>query len=244
MVELAGQTAVITGATGGIGKSVAFALARNGVHLDLLVRDTTKGARLAVELAEVAPTVRCHVHALDLSNEIRPAVERLLKDIPSVDILVHSAGALSLSRFADLGERDFDFQFQVNARAPLILTKLLLPHLRKRPGQVVFLNSSVTQQPTPPHLVGYAASKHALKSIADGIRNTVNSDGIRILSVYPGRTATPMQEMVFGFENKPYRGDLLMQPNDVAEAIVGALVLPRTAELTDLYVRTLRRDRE
>jgi NAD(P)-dependent dehydrogenase (short-subunit alcohol dehydrogenase family) len=244
MVELGGQTAVITGATGGIGKSVALALARRGVRLHLLVRDTAKGTQLAAELAGIAPTVRFDVHEMDLSKDIRPAVELLLKGVPSVDILVHGAGALSLSTFADLDERDFDFQFQVNARAPLLLTKLLLPHLRKRPGQIVFLNSSVTQQNTKAHLIGYAASKYALKSIADGIRNAVNDDGIRVLSVYPGRTATPMQERVFRFEARAYRGDRLLQPNDVAETIVGALVLPRTAELTDLFVRPLRRSAE
>jgi NAD(P)-dependent dehydrogenase (short-subunit alcohol dehydrogenase family) len=240
MVDLEGQTAVITGATGGIGKSVALALARKGVRLHLLVRDKAKGTHLAAELSGVAPAGRFDVHEMDLSKNIRPAVELLLKHIPSADILVHGAGVLSVSKFADLDERDFDVQFQVNARAPLILTKLLLPHLRKRPGQIVFLNSSVTQQESKAHLIGYAASKYALKSIADGIRNAVNDDGIRVLSVYPGRTATPMQEKVFSLENRTYRGDRLLQPNDVAEAIVGALVLPRTAEVTDLFVRPLR----
>jgi NAD(P)-dependent dehydrogenase (short-subunit alcohol dehydrogenase family) len=240
VAELEGQTAVITGASGGIGRSVALALARNGVHLHLLVRDATKGAHLRAQLADISPTIQFHIHELDLSNDLRRAVEHLLKDIQSVDILVHGAGAMRPSRFADLDERDFDVLFQVNARAPLILTKLLLPYLRRRPGQIVFLNSSVAQQPTPSHLIGYAASKYALKSIADGIRNAVNADGIRVLSVYPGRTATPMQEAVFRFESRAYRSDRLLQPDDVAEAIVGALVLPRTAELTDLFVRPMQ----
>jgi NAD(P)-dependent dehydrogenase (short-subunit alcohol dehydrogenase family) len=244
MVDLQGQTAVITGATGGIGKSVALALAHKGVRLHLLVRDTTKAKGLADELAHVAPGVPFEFHEIDFSKDIRPAVERLLKAVPSVDILVHAAGALSLSPFADFDERDFDFQFQVNARSPLVLTKLLLPRLRERPGQIVFLNSSVTQQQTKPHLIAYAASKYALKAIADGIRNAVNDDGIRVLSVYPGRTATPMQERVFKFETRAYSADRLMQPNHVAETIVAALVLPRTAELTDIFVRPSRRATE
>jgi NAD(P)-dependent dehydrogenase (short-subunit alcohol dehydrogenase family) len=240
VAELAGQTAVITGASGGIGKSVALALARSGVRLHLLVRDAAKGAHFGAQLADISPMVQFHIHELDLSKDVRLAVEQLLKDIPSVDILVHGAGAMRPARFADLDERDFDFQFQVNVRAPLILTTLMLPYLRRRPGQIVFLNSSVAQQPTQSHLIGYAASKYALKSMADGIRNAVNADGIRVLSVYPGRTATPMQEAVFRFENRTYRSDSLLQPDDVAEAIVGALILPRTAELTDLFVRPMQ----
>jgi NAD(P)-dependent dehydrogenase (short-subunit alcohol dehydrogenase family) len=244
VADLAGQTAVITGATGGIGRSVALALARRGVHLRLLVRDKIKGASLVAELASVAPGVRLDIHEVDLSKDIRPAVERLLKDDPAVDILVHAAGALSLGRFADFDAQDFDLQFQVNARAPLTLTQLLLPLIRKRPGQIVFLNSSVTRQETKADVIGYAASKYALKSIADGIRNAVNDDGIRVLSVYPGRTATPMQERVFAFESRTYRGDRLLQPDDVAETIVAALVLPRTAELTDVFVRPSRKPTE
>jgi NADP-dependent 3-hydroxy acid dehydrogenase YdfG len=105
------------------------------------------------------------------------------------------------------------------------------------------LNSTVTQQPTQPQFIGYAASKHALKSVADGIRNAANGDGIRVLSVYPGSTATPMQEAIFRFENRAYRDERLLQPEDVAEAILGALVLPRTAELTELFIRPLRNNK-
>ena len=134
MLELEGQSAGVTGATGGIGKSVALALARKGVRLHLLVRDAAKGRQLASDLVDLAPSARFDVHELDLCGDIRSAVELVLKDIPAVDILVHAAGALRLVRFADLDERDVDLQFQINARAPLVLTKLLLPHLRKRPG--------------------------------------------------------------------------------------------------------------
>ena len=84
---------------------------------------------------------------------------------------------------------------------------------------------------------GYAASKYALKALADALRAEVNALGLRVLSVYPGRTASRMQAEVHAAEGRPYRPETLMQPEDVAASILAALALPRTAELTDLHIR-------
>jgi NADP-dependent 3-hydroxy acid dehydrogenase YdfG len=85
----------------------------------------------------------------------------------------------------------------------------------------------------------YSATKHALKAIADSLREEVNAEGVRVVSVYPGRTATPMQAEVHELEGKPYKPERLMQPADVAEVVLTALTLPRTTEVTDLMVRPM-----
>jgi NADP-dependent 3-hydroxy acid dehydrogenase YdfG len=85
----------------------------------------------------------------------------------------------------------------------------------------------------------YAATKHALKAVADSLRAEVNSQGIRVLSVYPGRTATPTQESLHALEGKPYRPTRLLQPEDVAAVVMNALCLPRTAEVTDIHIRPM-----
>jgi NADP-dependent 3-hydroxy acid dehydrogenase YdfG len=107
-------------------------------------------------------------------------------------------------------------------------------------GQIVFVNSSAGLT-APENLSQYAATKHALKAIADSLRKEVNEDGIRVLSVYLGRTATPLQERVHGMEHKTYRPENLMQAGDVASVIINALTLPRTAEVTDIQMRSLKR---
>ncbi len=236
-----GSTAVITGATGGIGRSVARALALRGVQLHLLVRDETKGSAFVAELAQEAPDKPAMVHVADLTADLRPLAERLLKEVRSLDILIHAAGTISLQSFSEFEESEFDKQYLINARAPAVLTHLLLPALREARGQIVFVNSSVVQHDTPAYLMAYSASKHALKAVADGIRNAVNGYGIRVLSVYPGRTATTMQENTYRYERRAYHGEQLLQPKDVADAIVGALELQGTAELTELFVRPSRR---
>jgi len=123
-------------------------------------------------------------------------------------------------------------------RGPYLLTQCLLPLLRRRPGQVVFINSSAGL--TARANVGqYAATKHALKAVADSLRDEVNRDGVRVLSVFPGRTATPTQEALHRLEGRPYRPERLLQPADVAAVVVHALGLPRTAEVTEIKIRPL-----
>jgi NAD(P)-dependent dehydrogenase (short-subunit alcohol dehydrogenase family) len=129
-----------------------------------------------------------------------------------------------------------DRQYDVNLRAPYLLTQSLLPMLRTGQGQVVFINS----------LVGlnakgasgqYSATKHALKGLADSLREEVNPRGLRVLSVFLGRTASPMQAAVHQMEGRTYKPELLVRPEDVADLVSSALSLARTAEVTEITIR-------
>ena len=83
----------------------------------------------------------------------------------------------------------------------------------------------------------FAATQHALKAIADHLREEVNADGVRVISVFPGRTATSRQAALYAREGRPYQPELLLQPEDVASVVVHALALPRTAEVTNVSIR-------
>ena len=85
----------------------------------------------------------------------------------------------------------------------------------------------------------YAASKHALKAVADSLREEVNPSGVRVLSLFLGRTASPMQAAVHAMEARAYRPELLMQPEDVAAVAIHALTLPRSIEVTEISMRPL-----
>jgi NADP-dependent 3-hydroxy acid dehydrogenase YdfG len=113
-----------------------------------------------------------------------------------------------------------------------------LPMIKSRQGQIVFINSSAGSNARA-CVSQYAATKNALKAIADSLRAEVNIYGVRVVSVFPGRTATPMQEMIHRMEGKAYHPELLMQPENVAEMVIKTLSLPRTAEVTDILMRPL-----
>jgi NADP-dependent 3-hydroxy acid dehydrogenase YdfG len=106
-------------------------------------------------------------------------------------------------------------------------------------GQVIFINSRAVFLDARPGLGQYTATKQALKVLADSFRQEVNPEGIRVISIYPGRTASPMQQKIFKSEGKIYRPELLVQPDDVAATIVDVLCLPITAEITDITIRPM-----
>jgi NADP-dependent 3-hydroxy acid dehydrogenase YdfG len=150
--------------------------------------------------------------------------------------LVHAAGAISIARLENATVDDLDLQYRVNVRAPYLLTQALLPLLKRSQGEIVFINSSIWLNARS-GLAQYAASKYALKAIADSVRDEVNPDGVRVLSIFPGRTAGSLQEAIHTASRQPYDPERLLQPEDVAAAVLAALRLPRTAEMTDISVR-------
>jgi NAD(P)-dependent dehydrogenase (short-subunit alcohol dehydrogenase family) len=124
----------------------------------------------------------------------------------------------------------------VNLVAPAELTRLLLPVLRVSRGQVVFVNSGAGLH-AHAGWSAYAASKHGLKALADALRSEEAEHGVRVTSIFPGRTATPMQERVHRQEGSDYEPGRFISPDAVATTILTAIDLPRDAHLTDLTVR-------
>lgn len=236
---LAGQWAVITGAGSGIGRAVSLALAGQGANVQLVGRR----AETVTETAALARAagVEAQPHAADLGNDADLAqLCRTLGALSRVDVLIHSAGMFAMGRVESAPVAELDEQYRVNVRAPYVLTQALLPQLKASSGQVVFINSTAGLNARA-QVGAYAASKHALRALADSLREEVNAEGVRVLSVYPGRTASPMQARVHSLEGRAYEPERLMQPEDVAVIIVSALVLPRTAEVTDLHLRPFRK---
>ncbi|MBI2867062.1 MAG: SDR family NAD(P)-dependent oxidoreductase [Chloroflexi bacterium] len=238
MTALRDHTAVVTGASSGVGKAIALGLAGQRTTLCLVGRklETLK----PVAESALAKTSRVLSYEADLTvdKDLQDLAANLQREVGSIDILIHSAGVISHGRLETEPVENLDWQYRTNVRAIYALTQALLPMLRARQGQIVFINSSAGQ--TAKAGVGqYAATKHALKAIADSLREEVNVDGIRVLSVFLGRTASPMQATVHKMEGKAYDPERLLQPEDVASIVISALTLPRTAEVTDINIRPL-----
>jgi NADP-dependent 3-hydroxy acid dehydrogenase YdfG len=234
------QTCVITGASSGIGKAITLALSAAGMTLGLVGRDSQRLEGVTEEARVRAARVERFLVDLSVEEEIRRGTSDILKQFEGLDVLVHSAGIFRMGPIGEAPISDLDLVYRTNVRAPYALTQALLPMLVARQGQIVFINSSVGL--TARAGVGaYAASKHALKAIADSLRAEINELGVRVISVYPGRTATPQQEKIYEQEERPYRSDRLLQPEDVAQAVLNALAMPRTAEITDINIRPMQK---
>ncbi|ORT55258.1 SDR family oxidoreductase [Streptomyces sp. CB03238] len=224
-------THMITGAGSGIGAAVARRLHERGDDLVLLARDAGR----AKELADTYPGARTLVG--DLAGPDRLSWAFSHQTLPDrLDSLLHIAGVVDLGRVGDLTTKAWRSQLEVNLIAPAELTRLLLPQLRVSQGHVVFVNSGAGLN-AHAEWSAYAASKHGLKALADSLRQEEHGNGVRVTSVYPGRTASPMQAKVHQQEGKEYDASRWIDPESVATAILTAIDLPRDAEINDLTVR-------
>lgn len=225
------STHLITGAGSGIGTAVAQRLLDRGDELWLLARDAGR----AKQLAQRFPGARTLVG--DLAEPARLSWALSQQSVPDrIDTLLHVAGVVELGGIGELTPKAWKETLAVNLMSPAELTRLVLPQLRVAKGHVVFVNSG-SGLTAHASWGAYAASKHGLKALADALRHEEHGNGVLVTSVYPGRTATPMQAKVHQQEGKDYDPGRWIAPESVATAILMAIDLPRDAEINDLTVR-------
>ncbi|MEU0371617.1 SDR family oxidoreductase [Streptomyces sp. NPDC006283] len=229
---MAGMTThLITGAGSGIGAAVARRLNERGDDILLVARDAGRAKELEARYPGAGTLVA------DLADPDRISWALGHQSMPeTVDSLLHIAGIVDLGPIAELRPKTWHQQLNVNLIAPAELTRLFLPQLRAAEGHVVFVNSGAGLN-AHAEWGAYAASKHGLKALADSLRHEEHAAGVRVTSVYPGRTASPMQAKVHSQEGKEYDASRWIDPESVATAILTALDLPRDAEINDVTVR-------
>jgi short-subunit dehydrogenase len=204
---------VVTGAASGIGADLADRLEARGDRVVRLTRDV-------VDLADHAAVRRW---AAGLGE-------------PRLDSLCHAAGTVDLGGVADLDLPAWQRQLDVNLTAPAVLTAGLLPALRAAAGTSVVVNSSAGLVANA-EWAGYAASKFGLRALADAVRAEEAGHGVRVTTIYPSRTATPMQEKVHELEGRSYDASRWIRPGTVTDAILHVLDLPGDATIPEIVVR-------
>ncbi|MDF1603724.1 SDR family oxidoreductase [Nocardioides sp. YIM 152315] len=220
-------THLVTGAGSGIGAAVARTLLDRGDDVVLVARSDSRAEELR------ATYDGAEVLVADLAF---PESVESLTPPGSLDSVVHAAGVVELGPVSTLSIEHWAAQLRVNVVAPAALTRVALPALRSARGTVVFVNSSAGLV-AHPGWSAYAASKHGLRALADSLRSEEAAHGVRVSTVYPGRTATPMQQKVHAQEGKEYDAGDWIRPQTVADAIVRVVDLPRDATITDVTVR-------
>lgn len=212
---MAPRTHLVTGAGSGIGLEVAERLAARGDRVVRLTRDV-------VDLADAVAVARW---ATDFAEEL-----------DTLDSLLHVAGTVDLGTVATLDLEVWERHLAVNLTAPAVLTSHLLPALRAARGTVLFVNSSAGLTANA-EWSAYAASKFGLRALADSLRAEEAGHGVRVTTVFPSRTATPMQEKVHDQEGRTYDASRWIQPATVADSILHVLDLPPDATIPDLVIR-------
>jgi NADP-dependent 3-hydroxy acid dehydrogenase YdfG len=217
-------TAMITGASRGLGAAVAAALAPT--HTLFLA------GRPSERLDAVAEELGATTWPVDFED--LEAIPAAVEPIVELDVLIHNAGVAYPGRVAESTVDEWRTTMDVNVLGPVALTLALLEPLRAAEGHVVFVNSGSGINASP-GLASYSASKFALRGFADSLRN--DESALRVTSVHPGRIATEMQEGLIAYEGRDYDPSKFLSPETVAKVIADVVDTPRDAQVHEVIVR-------
>lgn len=217
-------TALITGASGGIGSAIAAAL--SPTHTLLLA------GRPSDRLDAVAKRLGATTFPLDLTDP--GEIEAGCEIVDELDVLVHNAGVSIPGNVAESNVDEWRATFAVNVFGVVDLTLALLPALRRARGQVVFINSGAGRNVSP-GMASYSASKFALRAFADSLR--ADEPDLRVTTIYPGRTDSAMQRELVAFEGDRYEPANYLRPETVAAAVASAVATPPDGHVHEVVLR-------
>jgi short-subunit dehydrogenase len=227
---------LITGASGGLGQALALALAGPGAELILTGRRTDALNHVADAARSKGATAQTHVLELSSADDVLAFGKAIAAGSAGFDVLIHNAAVIKLGLLAESAITDLDWHYRANVKAPVILTKCLLERVRQSRGQLVFIISAAGLVARK-GVAFYAATKHALKAIADSLREELAPQGITVLSVFPSRMNTPMQERVLAMEGAAANLNTFLQPENTAEIIVQAMERCRRGEISSVTMK-------
>jgi NAD(P)-dependent dehydrogenase (short-subunit alcohol dehydrogenase family) len=193
-MRLAGRTAVITGAAGGIGRAIAVSLARRGCHLALADIDEIGMAGTADLTREYG--VRVSRHCVDVADRAAVAgfPDIVVAEHSGADILVNNAGVAVGGTFEQVSDEDFEWLFDINFWGVVRMTRGFLPLLRASDDARVVNLSSVYGIVAPPEQAAYSASKFAVRGFSEALRHELEGSGIGVTVIHPGGVATSIAE--------------------------------------------------
>ncbi|WP_405294814.1 SDR family NAD(P)-dependent oxidoreductase [Algibacter sp. Ld11] len=233
------KTALITGATSGIGEATAYEFARNGIKLVLCGRRLERLNTIQKALERLTDV---HILNFDIRDKqsVNDAIENLPKTFKNIDILINNAGnAHGLDPINKGNLDDWDAMMDINVKGLLYVSKAVIPQMTARKsGHIINIGSSAGKEVYPNGNV-YCASKHAVLAITEGMRIDLNPFGIKVGAVNPGMVETEFSEVRFKGDpsaNNVYKGFKALQAKDVAEVIYFAISRPPHVNLADILM--------
>ena len=228
MGKLEGKAVLITGASRGIGLAIARALDSEGAKLILAGRNRGPLARAASQLPGTVMSMPVDVTKPGDVNRLLTAVQ---KRIRRLDVLINNAGVFTYKPFAKTTLEDWRRNIETNLTSIFLTTQAALPLLKRSQGEVVNI-LSISSRVAFPNCSAYAAAKFGALGLTGVLRRELRAEGIRVTAVLPGMTETRMKDEL----DFPVRGEDLLQPEDVAAAVLSALVQPRRATVEEILL--------
>jgi len=240
---LSGKTALVTGASSGIGRGAAIALAAAGAQVALVARRADRLLDLAAEIEAAGGKALARPADVTDEREAAQAVEDAVAHFGGLDILVNAAGMTQVGKVENGDLADWRYVMELNFWAAFHTSRAAIPALKAGGGgDIVNISSTAGRRAVGATFGPYAASKFALTAFNESLRAEVTLAGIRVCIIEPGATATEVHEhikdeKVREFTRQHVEKDGAMQPEDVAAAIVFAVSLPPRVNISQLVIR-------
>lgn len=233
------KTALITGATSGIGRATAHEFAKHGIKLILCGRRQERLDTIQSALSKQTEVITLNFDVRD-KTEVFKAIASLHDGFKHIDILINNAGnAHGLDSIQDGKLDDWDAMLDINIKGLLYVSKAVIPQMTKRQsGHIINIGSSAGKEVYPKGNV-YCASKHAVLAITDGMRIDLNPFGIKVSAINPGLVETEFSQVRFkgdAIADNVYKGYKALQPEDIADIIYFAITRPQHVNIADLLV--------
>ena len=224
------EFAVVTGASKGIGRSVAKKLAETGLNIFATARNVSELESLKKEIGDQSGTCLIYPAELTAENDVDLLVNEINRENAKIKLLVHSAGIAKVGSVEQMSFSDWQKTIDINLSSPFHLSQKCIPHLVKN-AHIFFVNSVAGTQ-TFPDWSAYCASKFGLRALADTLRQELAPRGIKVTSIYSASVDTPMQDKI------PYDWDRskMLRPDDVAEALVNCYQQSAHVQIKDIHL--------
>jgi NADP-dependent 3-hydroxy acid dehydrogenase YdfG len=233
------KTALITGATSGIGRATAHEFAKHGIRLILCGRRQERLDTIQSALSKQTDVITLNFDVRD-KTQVFKTIESLPQSFKHIDILINNAGnAHGLDPIQDGKLDDWDAMMDINVKGLLYVSKAVIPQMTERKsGHIINIGSSAGREVYPKGNV-YCATKHAVAAITDGMRIDLNPYDIKVSSINPGLVETEFSQVRFkgdDIADSVYKGYKALQPEDIADIIYFAITRPKHVNIADLLV--------
>ncbi len=226
-------TAVITGATKGIGRAITELFAAKGFHLAITARTSADLEELALELREQHPGIEVITKATNLADrdQLKQFIELVHNTWPSIDVLINNAGIFLQGELLNEPDHHLDLMMQVNLHAPYFLCRAFIPKMQVAGKGHIFNICSVASKKVFPGSGSYATTKFALLGLTKALRQELLASSIKVTAVLPGATWTA------SWEGATLPQERLMPPSDIAQAIWDVWQLSPRTVVEELVLR-------
>jgi len=227
-------TALVTGATEGIGRAIAFALGRAGFAVGVCARTANRVDGLVAELRAEGIAAAGAAADVGQPEPVSRAVAHVAEELGEIGLLINNAGVLIARPFEELTLEDWDTTMATNLRSLYLVTRAVLPGMRRRREGTVVNVASLAGRNGFVGGTAYTASKHAVLGFARSLMLEVRKEGIRVITICPGSVDTDLLRHQPMLKSDPQR---ILQADDVAQAVVDAVRLPSRALVSEIDLR-------